>query len=93
MELKMKVTKFKTTLHLKLDSSNESPFEPLNDELFWNDIYIESSNSWLYLNDTNRNQVCCVNDYGFDLFNELKTGKTVVFHYRENDPEYEFNQS
>lgn len=88
----MKVQKFKKTLHLKLDDLNESIFEPYGDELFWNDIYIESSDGWTYLHDTNRNQVCFVDGYHFNLFDDLRKGKTVIFHYRENDPEYEFNQ-
>ena len=87
----MKVKKFKKTLHLKLDSVNEDIYEPSGDELFWNDIYISYSDGWVYLHDTNRNEVCMVNDYGYDLFGELKKGKTVIFEYMPNDPEYEFN--
>lgn len=88
----MTVKKFKNTLHLKLDDINESIYEPNNDELFWNDIYIEFSDGWTFLHDANKDKVCFVNDYGYNLFDDLKTGKTVIFHYRENDPEYEFNQ-
>jgi len=88
----MTVRKFKKTLHIKLDDPNEDIFNPNNDELFWNDLYIESSDGWLYLHDANRDEVCCVDDYGYNLFNELKTGKKVIFHYRPNDPDYEFNQ-
>ena len=85
----MKVIKFKNTVHLKLDDLNESIYEPYGDELFWNDLNIESSDGWSYLHDSNRNQVCFLDGYGFNIVDELKTGKTVVLYYRENDPEYE----
>ena len=88
----MTVKKFKNTLHLKLDDLNEDIFEPYGDELFLNDIYIESSDGWMYLHDTNRNQVCFVDGYHYNLFDDLRKGGTVIFYYRENDPEYEFNQ-
>ena len=88
---KMKVTKFRNTIHLKLDHPNESIYD--NEELFWNDLYIEFSDGWKYLHDCNRDKVCFLDNYGFDVFNELRTGKTVVLHYRKNDPEYEFNQA
>jgi len=86
----MIVKKFKKTLHLKLENLNEDIIE--NEDLFWNDLYVQSSDGWTYLLDTARNEVCMVDNYGFDLFSELRTGKTVVFYYIENNPEYEFNK-
>ena len=88
----MTVKKFNKTLHIKLDDPNEDIIYPNNDELFWNDIYIETSDGWVYLHDTSRNKVCMVDSYGFNLFDDLKTGKTVIFHYIDNDPDYEFNE-
>jgi len=82
----MIVKKFKNTLHLKLETEDEEFFG--NDELFWNDLYVETSGGWLYLLDTNRNKVVQLNDYYIE---ELKSGKTVILPYLENDPDYEFN--
>ena len=84
----MKVRKFTNTLHLKLETPGESFFEPKDDALFWNDLYIETSDGWLYLYDTSQNRVCLLD---YDILGELKTGKMVVLQYQKNDPDYEFN--
>ena len=86
----MKIKKFKNSLHLKLDKGTEFDFN--DDDLFWNDLYIETSDGWLYLLDTNRNKVVPLNNYGWDAIRELNEGKTVILSYWDNDPEYEFNQ-
>ena len=90
----MKVRKFKNTVHIKLDKDEIDDYESIyyNEELFWNDLYIESSDGWLYLHDTNRNEVCFITGYHYNLLDELIEGGTVIFHYRPNDPDYEFNQ-
>ena len=87
----MKIRKFANTLHLKLETPGESFFEPKDDALFWNDLYIETSDAWLYLYDASRNRVCFLNDYGYNILDELKTGQMIVLQYHENDPDYEFN--
>lgn len=89
----MIVKKFNKTLHIRLEPDDDTDIVSIanNDALFWSDIRVVSSGEWLYLKDDNRNEVCMVSDYGFNLMDELSTGKTIVFHYIKNEPDYEFN--
>jgi translation initiation factor IF-1 len=77
----MKVTKFKNgNINLKCDDG-EKNFNEIanNDGLFWNDLhlFVSSMDGWAYLYDTNKNNLYCMTDYGYDNIADLLKGDMV----------------
>lgn len=88
----MKVKFFKKTLHLKRENEETVQDFYNSDDLFWNDLYIETSDEWKYLWDTGDNVVYALDSYHWDWIDELKKDKTLILHAMPNNPEYEFNK-
>lgn len=94
------VTITKEEKGLKIAPDNPMSIEEwLNeDEFFWNDLSFHHSNQdgWYYYYDANRDLVFPINDYGYDLFQDMLNGNTVEIEGRENDEtyaDYEWNQA
>ena len=91
----MLVKKFQNgNIHMKLDSEEilqvTNDLRGVNrshwfgicelDDLFWNDLRVDYfGTEWLYLIDDNKALVYMINSYGWNNFEELLTGKTVIF--------------
>jgi hypothetical protein len=90
----MIIKKFNKTIHIKLESKESNNIYNIidNNDLFRNDLYVVGSDSWLYLLDANRNEVCFLTDYGYNMLEEIAAGKNIILKYQYNDPGYEFNE-
>ena len=60
------------------------------DDLFFKDLYYYHSgiDGWIYLYDSNKNLVYPMDDYGYNLFRDLKNGKSIEIMGRENNDDY-----
>lgn len=86
----MRVTKTEKTLILELENEKDIYDIIADENLSWNDLMFYESNmdGWRYLYDANRNQICIMNDYGYDEINELIEKKKIEIEYKDNDEDY-----
>ena len=87
----MKIIKTKKHLLLKLENE-KNYFDCIeNDDLFWNDISFWHSNidGWQFFYDANRNQVIMIDDYGYNIIDELLENGYCYAEYKENEEDYQ----
>ena len=80
------------TLELDEDDKDNGALSVIqNEALFWADITFCGSmmDGWNYFYDANQNLVYPLNDYGYDLIDELIDKGTVTMYGRPNDGDYE----
>jgi len=87
----MKVIKTEKHLLLKLEDEKDYFDIITSDDLFWNDISFYHSNidGWHFLYDANRNQVICIDDYGYNIINDLLENGYCYAEYKENGEDYQ----
>lgn len=87
----MKIIKSKKHLLLKLEDEKTIYDIITSDNLIWNDINFYHSNmdGWQYFYDANRNQVICINDYGYNILEDLLQNGYSYAEYKENNEDYQ----
>lgn len=83
----------KTEKHLLLKLEDEKTIYDIitSDDLMWNDICFYSSNwdGWNYFYDADKNQVICINDYGYNILHDLLKNGYCYAEYKENGEDYQ----
>lgn len=77
----MKITKFKNgNINLKCDAGEKSFYDiATSDDLFWDDLslFVSNMDGWMYLYDSNKDNLYCMTDYGYDHIADLIKGDMV----------------
>lgn len=93
----MKIIRTKKHLLLKLEKEKNYYDIIISKDLFWNDIYFYCSaiDGWQYFYDANIDQIISIDDYKYNIINDLLNNGYCYAQYKQNIDydEYEWNQN